>query len=315
MHRKSLHVACFLIGSLLANGAGLADFHAPGGGSTHLDTSDKDRVKVTTDYWRLEFDLRNGGALDTIVFPHGSGKNLLTEPFRAYVDELSDWNAKETGFRSSQEGEVVRLEFSGMMAAVGRLPGPVAFQSVWTLSPFVVRADYTLKFTEDTMASSIRVASTALLSDLIRFSVVSGLVEGPDRFRRIYERTGRVETKGTQLISEKHIPLRLLFFHRAMEGLDFNLASDLATWESGLVGRSGLGEFSASLTEGEAILIRQEPLRAAAPVLIRKGDYTFSYYLGLPRIWRKRIGSGVTSRLETIPGPRTGRSADGRKTT
>jgi hypothetical protein len=69
MHRKSLHVACFLIGSLLANGAGLADFHAPGGESTHLDTSDKDRVKVTTDYWRLEFDLRNGGALDTIVFP------------------------------------------------------------------------------------------------------------------------------------------------------------------------------------------------------------------------------------------------------
>jgi hypothetical protein len=288
MLKESLHFTCFLIGPLLLGGAGLPDFHSPGGGSIHLDASVKDRVKVTTDYWRLEFDLRSGGALDTIVFPHGPGKNLLKKPFRAHVDELSDWNAVETALESSQEGDVVRLVFSGTMAAIGRVPGPVGFESVWTLSPVVVRADCTLKFAEHMTASSVGVASTALRSDLNEFSVLSGLIEGADRFGGVSERTGRVETSGTRLISEQHIPLRLLFFRRGVEGLDFNPASDLATWESGLAGRSGLGEFSASLAEaGKAIRIRQEPLRAAAPVRIRKGNYTFSYYLGLPRIVEK----------------------------
>ena len=61
-----------------------------------MDTSVKERVKVTTDFWRVEFDLRSGGALDTTVFPRGSGKNLLMKPCRAHVDELSDWNVAET---------------------------------------------------------------------------------------------------------------------------------------------------------------------------------------------------------------------------
>lgn len=178
MLNESLHFTCFLIGPLLVGGAGLPDFHSPGGGSIHLDAPVKDRVKVTTDYWRLEFDLRSGGALDTIVFPHGSGKNLLKKPFRAHVNELSDWNAVETALESSQEGDVVRLVFSGTMAAIGRVPGPVGFESVWTLSPFVVRADCTLKFAEHMTASSVGVASTALRSDLNEFSVLSGSHRG-----------------------------------------------------------------------------------------------------------------------------------------
>ena len=281
-----------LVGSLLALtsallGAGI-DFQAPGGGSIRVEAAKSDRVKVTSDYWRLEFDVRNGGALDTVVFPHGSGKNVLTEAFRAYVDNWSDRNAAETAVRLSQEDNVARLVFSGKMAAAGRVPGPVGFECAWTLSPFVVRADYTLQFSADFAASSVGVAATALRSDLNEFSVRPGLTEGLERMQRTPRRFGKVESGGAKVVLEHHVPFHLLFFHRGVEGLDFNPASDIAAWEAGLTGRSGLGNFSASLADdGRAIRIRQEPLRVTAPERIRKGSYTFSYYLGLPRIVEK----------------------------
>ena len=96
-----------------------------------MEVAEGDRVKVTSDYWRLEFDLRNGGTLDAVVFPHGLGRNLLVNPLRTFVDAWSDRDAPSTQFRSSREGNVERLEFSGQMAAAGRQPGPVAFRTDW----------------------------------------------------------------------------------------------------------------------------------------------------------------------------------------
>jgi len=285
MLNRAFCISCLLVWPLLGSDAVMRDFHAPGGGSIHVDSSVRDRVKVTTDYWRLEFDLRNGGALDTIVFPHGSGKNVLVEPFRVNVDDWSDWNATETTFRTSQDGDVARLVFSGALAAPGRVPGPVSFETTWTLSPFVARVDYTLRFSGDLQASNVGIASTALRSDLNEFSLRPGLQAGPERLVSAQLRTGKVGDGDARLISEHHMPFRMLFAHRSLEGLDFNPASNIATWETGLTGAGGLGNYSAELARnGRAISIRLEPLRAAAPVRIRKGDYTFGLYLGLPRI-------------------------------
>ena len=150
----------------LALAAGPLDFHAPGGGPIHLEVAAGDRVTVSSDYWRLEFDLRSGGALSSIVFPHGSGRNLLRAPFRSYVGEWVDTNAPQVELRSAEEGGLVRLVFSGRLAGAGRAPGPVEFQTAWTLSPFVARADHTLRFPEDVPAARVGIASTTVRPEL-----------------------------------------------------------------------------------------------------------------------------------------------------
>ena len=264
------------------------DFRAPGGGRLDVKELANGRLAVYSDFWRLEFDVHNGGALDTIVFVHGSGKNLLVQPFRTYLDGWSDWNAPQTAVRSSLRDNIARIEFSGILGAPGRVEGPVRYQTTWTITPFSVRADHTIRLNADLPASNVGIGSTAVRGDLNEFGLRIGPADAPEGSKTISASYGKAERAGSVLVREHHAPLYLVLFRRNLEGLDFNTGSGLAAWESSLARRGGLGRYEARVNrDGSSVALIREPLAALAPVTIRKGDYTFSYYLGLPRIVEK----------------------------
>ncbi len=282
--RNKLLVALLPVAALAA---GLETIQAPGGGDLRVQRHAGDRIQVASAYWRLEFDLRNGGALDTVVFPHGSGRNLLAEPFRTHVDGWSDWNAPEVQSRVSQDGNVVQLVFSGSMAGAGRVAGPVGFETTWTLSPFVVRADHKLRFGAGLRAREVGIGSASLRADLDEFGLRPGNpADDTDKRKRSLTAYGAAAGSGARWFEEHSTPLYALFFHRDVEGFDWNIASDLATWDTGLTGKPGQGLYEAVSAPGGVRVLR-EPLHVASPVAIAKGEYTFSYYLGLPRIVEK----------------------------
>ncbi len=265
-----------------------SSFQASGGGSIGLGITPGERVTVTSDYWKLEYDLRNGGILDSIVFIHGSGRNLLVQPLRTSVDQWSDVNAPHVEYQSSRQGNILRLEFSGQMATPDRKPGPVGFETTWTLSPFFVRADHKIRISEGLSVSTVDIGSTSVLPQLNEYGVRVGPADDPDDQKRSSATFGETRSAGAQLIEEHHAPVYMLFFDRGVEGFDLTPASDLASWENGLTGKGGVGRYSAQVAEnGMSIRILREPLSVLEPAKIPKGDYTFSYYLGLPRIVEK----------------------------
>jgi hypothetical protein len=282
-------VAALVVFGLAAGAsAAVPDLQTPGSGPLTVEETPGDRVKVTTDHWRMEFDLRNGGALDSIVFFHGSGKNVLVQPFRTYMDAWSDYDAPRTTFHSSRQGSVATLEFTGALGAPGRTEGPAQFHTVWTISPLTVRVDQTLRLSSDVSATTVGIGSTAVRGDLNEYGIRTGPADLPDGGKTIAASYGKSARTGAVLIGEHHAPLYLIFFHRYLEGIDFSTGSDLASWESGLTQRAGVGRFEAKPSEdGSAIEIRREPLALLSPATIRKGEYTFSYYLGLPAIVEK----------------------------
>ena len=273
---------------LAAAGAFALDLHSPGGGPLDLRQTPEGRVVVASDSWRLEFDLTRGGALDTIVFPHGSGGNLLTRPFTTYIDGSSDTNASRTEFHSSRHDDILRLEFSGSLAAAGRVAGPVRFQTVWTITPFTVKIDQTLHLNADLAASTVGVGSTALRSDIDEYGWRTGPADAPEGSKITAANYGKTAQSGSLLVYEHHTPVTMLFFKRYVEGLDFTVGTDLATWENALARRGGAGRYQARTSQdGRSIEVLREPLYVPSPVTIRKGAYTFSYYLGLPRVVEK----------------------------
>jgi hypothetical protein len=262
------------------------NIQAPGGGAVQVNAVAGDRVTVTSPYWEVSFDLRNGGVLDRIVFPHGSGKNLVVTPFRSYVNQWSDANAPATEVKSSCDGQIATLVFTGRMGAAGREPGPIAFETTWTLSGFVVRADHKLSVPADLQTSAIGIGSGAVRSDLSEYGLRVGPADDPDRNKQSPASFGKAGEADRILIAEHHAPLYMMLFDRGVEGLDFLTGSDLGTWESGPARRPGLGRYEARRA-GDRIEIAREPLRVPDPVRVGKGDYVFSYYLGLPRIVEK----------------------------
>lgn len=270
----------------LNDSAKVLDFRAPGGGAINLADHNDGKISVTSDYWVLEFDPHRGGVLDSIVFLHGSGKNLLVTPFQTNVDGWSDENCSHVEVHSSKQDNIVRLSFSGQLSSADGKPGPVGFQTTWTLSAFVIRADHKLLFNQGRAVSSVGIGSTAIRPELSDFGLrISSLVDDPEPRKMAGATFGKVERAGSRLIQQYRTPNTLFFFDRGVEGFDLMTASDLAAWETGLTGRSGVGNFTAKVADdGESIQIVREPLHVPQPAMIARGEYSFAYYIGLPRI-------------------------------
>lgn len=262
------------------------DFRAPGGGAVNLVDHDNGKISVTSDYWRLEFDPHRGGVLDSIVFLQGSGKNLLVRPFQTYVDGWSDENCPNVDIHSSRQDNIVRLSFSGQLSTSDGKPGPVEFQTTWMLSPFVIRADHKLLFSQGLAVSSVGIGSTAIRPELSDFGLrIASPVDDPDPRKMARSTFGKAKRSGSTLIQQYRTPNTLFFFDKGVEGFDLMTASDLAAWETGLTGRSGVGNFTAKVADdGGSIQIVREPLHLLQPAMVARGEYSFAYYIGLPRI-------------------------------
>jgi len=264
------------------------DLSAPGGGALDVRQDPGRRVVVTSDHWRLEFDTSNGGVLDTVAFPRGTGRNLLTRPFATYVDQWSDGNSPLTEFHLLRQGDTARLEFTGALGAAGRVVAPIRFETVWTITPFTVKVDQTLRFDSDIRASSVGIGSMSLRADIDECGWRIGPGDMPENASSTGTSYAKAARAGSVLIQEHHPPLYMVFFKRYVEGLDFNAGVNLDRWESALGRRGGLGRFEARVNaDGRSIDVVREPLSVPSPVSIRKGAYTFSYYLGLPRLVEK----------------------------
>ncbi|HWQ55389.1 MAG TPA: DUF6259 domain-containing protein [Bryobacteraceae bacterium] len=271
----------------IASTAAMPDLRAPGAGELKV-TEGQGRVVVSSRWWSLGFDLANGGTLDRIVFPYASGDNVLVRPFRTYIDQWSDADSPHTEFSRSQEGNMVRLEFTGTLGAAGRVQGQVTHRTIWTITPLTVRVDHTLRLAADLSASTVGIGCTAVRGDLNEFGLRTGPPDAPEGSKTIGASYGKVTRSGAVFIDEHHAPLYLLFFKRNVEGFDINTASDLTAWESALARRPGAGRYQArASSDGKTIEVIREPLAALSPVTLRKGEYTFSYYLGLPRLVEK----------------------------
>ena len=171
----------------------LPNLQAPGGGALDLETLAGNRIKVHSPYWQLEFDLQKGGVLDTIVFLHGSGKNSLLEPFHTAVGPWADCYAPSTDFRSSKDGQVLQLEFTGEMATPDRRAGPVQFQTTWALTPFTVRVEHKLRFNQDVSTRSVGIGSFSVRPDLTEFGLRAGPTDDSDPRKQVPARFGKDE--------------------------------------------------------------------------------------------------------------------------
>ena len=85
--------------------------------SVQAEKTSQSRIVISSPYWQLGVDLARGGALDRIIFPHGSSTNLLMTPLRTSVDEATDVAGP------AEEGVIEETERGARITCSGRLSG------------------------------------------------------------------------------------------------------------------------------------------------------------------------------------------------
>ncbi len=277
-------LALFAISLLPAQVPDRRRMDAPALGSVTAEVRRGERITLVSPWWRVSFDLRHGGVLDTLIFPHGSNRNVLVEPFRTYVGGWSDAGAPRVKARTWEEMGTRMVEFTGALSDSGGKRGPVEFRTLWTATPFALRAEHTLRFMSDQAVDRVGIGSTRIRPQLNE----CGVRPGPDHDTNRTKGGSAIWSKisaGKPAISEQHAPIMLFFYERGVEGFDLTTATSLSNWESALTGHHGVGRFEASAEPGGAsVRILREPLSVAQPVRVAKGEYTFGYYLGLPQV-------------------------------
>ncbi len=245
------------------------------------------RVFISCPFWRLEFNRHRGGALDAIVFPHGSGRNVLVAPFRTYVDGWADIHESQpqVSGRIENGGALVLLDVAGELCDAGGNRSGIEYHHHWRITERAVRVDTMLHFVKEVAVRTVGIGSVALVPRLTEFGVRHGPWDDWDPEVRCPARYGRVAINGQPSVDEHHTPLWLFVAQRHVEGLDFAPTSDLHAWEERLAGRRGIGRYRLTgLPYPDRIELLREPLASPYPLLVRHGAYRFGWYLGLPRL-------------------------------
>ena len=262
-----------------------------------------DFIDVSTDFWTVRHDARQGGCWTSVVFTNGSGKNLLAAPVSSRVRNLEPNPATENSspfFFKSKFEKMAEI-------AIEELPGGVAI---------VAEGAYRLKTGEDIgvhyrqryeyrdfglVACELEVSCPNGRDDIVEVVVVDMILrEGmTDAYVREHPtiapssdllgsgRWYKLNSSGATYVS-RYVPIHVVCFEKGGEGIEFSCSSDVAAWDTGFNADVGLGYYELRPSYGDP----KHTALSLCPYCVAyrrnttqiKGTHRIKYYLGLPFI-------------------------------
>ena len=260
--------------------------------SVHRDKA-AGRLTLSTAYYTVEHDLKQGGALARLNLTHGQASNLLVRPLETYLrDEqtnvFSDLNDHSPRLTLSRDGltQIVTVEarlIDGNDRRAAGVTVKTRFEYHWGYikvhKEFAVRGGAF-------RAREVCPVSLVLTPSLARYGYREGVTEqeGAPPFSFGSCRWGTL-TPGQSAeagLRTRYVPRYLMVAAPGVEGLEWFVGSNLYEWDLQLTGRRGDAQTVLQVSQDPAgLAMRVSPLHGAEPVSLR-GSYAFDYYLGLP---------------------------------
>lgn len=274
-------------------------------------------ITIQNDYWVIRQDLQQGGAIQSIIFHNGSGKNLLQEPVSCYVDTLGDplsfmsagtrpgCGPEDALFSSiydqNPKVEIDSLKGFPVITILGELKNSkgegsgIHYQERSEYHAFYVRKKLHFTFTETRKdIYAMGVAKLVIDRSLQEFGAkcsVWQMTHGGNQMNAGKAFYGTTQGSVYPAYVERY-PFRwLALFSRGEDAIEVLPSGSLQAWEEGVCAQAGFGRFALYTLEnphGSSILL--EPYRELTsgypdPAYHRPelhGSYDFSYTIGLP---------------------------------
>jgi hypothetical protein len=261
-------------------------------------------IVVSTDLWTVQHDVKAGGCWTSLVFTHGTGKNLLAAPVSARVRTLelnpkSDASSPfffESKFEKNAEVTVETLASGVVVTASGALRLQNGDACGVTFKQRYEYRDFGL------VACELELSSAEGRNDLVEISAVEMILrEGmTDAYVREHPMVspssdlvglGRWYTLtpgGNSPYMSRYVPNHIVCFEKGKEGIEFSCSSDIAAWDTGFNSDVGLGLYDVRPSWGNP----KETMIALSPYCTAyrrnttqiSGTHRLRYYLGIPGI-------------------------------
>ncbi len=297
------------------------DWHRPEKARLAVCESGKDLV-VGCQYWEVRHSSEAGGNLSSILFPHGSGKNVLAAPCLTEVrtfhrGALKSYQTRTlAGARSSLSysltGDAACIESeSPLMTAEGEVL-PATCRHRFEYHPWgYIRQRVVLTFTKPLPdAHGVMIARPIVSPHLNEFGLRPAHTEPNDWRRHCWLRQWHKFSAGASIhdygaIARSNMPLYFTFLQRGVEGFDWFLGNNIDQWHRQIAGVEHSNEFMVNYrTQPEGYEVRICPLSYFPPRVTLKGTYTFDFFMGLPFVQERvrplvrAIGSLLVARQD-----------------
>ena len=248
-------------------------------------------LRLQTPYYRVEQDLKRGGAISRIALTHGRADNLLVSPLESRVlgeggavwSDLND-SAATVAHRREDQSEIVTVE-SELKGGDGRACG------IRVKSTYRYRWGYVRVRKEFTAAAGLRAGGVCpvravVAGSLTHYGYRDGRTEeqgvGPFAFGSNIWGKLRPGQASDRPVRTSQVPRSVTLTDPGVEGLEWFASSDLAQWNVQLTGRRGQGRFVLQPSRDPAGLeLEIEPLRSETGVAL-PASFAFDYYLAFP---------------------------------
>ncbi len=249
-------------------------------------------LRLSTPYYTVEQDVKQGGAIRRIALAHGKAKNLLVRPLETRVrdangavftdlkDDAPIVTHRRDGLNEIVTVECVLKDQAGQASAL-RLKSTLQYR--WGY----IKIRKELSAPAGFRAREVCPFSTVLAPSLSDYGYREGLTEedgappfsfGSNRWARL-----RLDHPSDRALWTRHVPRSMMFADAGVEGIEWFVGSDLSQWDLQLGGRRGQGQCLLEPSRDPAgLALSISPLWSTDSAMPLPSVSVFDFYLAVP---------------------------------
>ncbi|MDD2710064.1 MAG: hypothetical protein PHV34_18940 [Verrucomicrobiae bacterium] len=269
---------------------------------------------VGNDLWSVAIGRATGGCINSMVCFNGSNKNILAAPVSSRFSEYSDLHESAPEIRVLEKRkDRIAIKVRGVLRDRNGRSGGIGYDYIYE-----IRGDGCLKITRKFIPSKTSAKFSNMVvgrmemndslgeyaaSVISRKYRVNGNACVMESLRgsgfKIY---GKTASSDGNVFSCDGMAVKLSFFSRGREGVEWLPASDLGEWEK-FAGDNGKSRCSISYDPGKKrVVMAVEPFCSARPAAL-SGPCVFTSYLTLPAVREKQERRFRSIRFSPHPWP------------
>lgn len=250
-------------------------------------------LRLSTPYYTVVHDLKQGGAIRAIRLTNGRATNLLVQPIITRIEredgtrftDLKDGKARVT---HRQEGltEIVTVE--SQLVDDARHASGINVRTVYAYHWGYIKIHKEFHGPADGVrVREVCPLAVVLASSLSDYGYREGITEaeGASPFSFGSNRWGKLrrQSPADHPVTMPYVPRSVLLADAGVEGLEWFVSSDLAQWDLQLTGRRGQARCELALNpEPPGIALFIAPFSSTNSTVVLSNTCQFDYYLGLP---------------------------------